>query len=80
MESKIGWIIVEFCDDRSVEVVPDFWLNNYSCAWPKLSKQAKRYVKKRIEPNINDFIFYKSRQIGHKIYGKKNIKNMIRYL
>lgn len=64
MDSVIGWIVVEFCDYESVEVVPNFWLENHSCAWPK----AKKYVQKRIKPNMNDFIFYKSRQIGHKAY------------
>ncbi|XP_060853397.1 uncharacterized protein LOC132931417 [Rhopalosiphum padi] len=72
MDDQIGWIIVEFVDDESVEVVPNCWLKNNSCAWPKASKQAKKYVQKRIKPNMNDFIFYKSRQIGHKVYSSYN--------
>ncbi|KAF0729642.1 SWIM-type domain-containing protein, partial [Aphis craccivora] len=68
MDNQIGWIVVEFVDDESVEVVPNCWLKNNSCAWPKASKQAKKYVQKRIKPNMNDFIFYKSRQIGQKVY------------
>jgi len=64
----VGWIIVEFCDDSSIEVVPKFWLKNNSCAWPKASKQAKKFIQKRIKPNMNDFIFFKSRQIGNKVY------------
>jgi len=68
MDDQIGWIVVEFVDDESVEVVPNFWLKNNSCAWPKASKQAKKYAQKRIKPNMNDFIFYKSKQIGQKVY------------
>jgi len=68
MDERIGWIVVEFSDDTSIEVVPDFWLKNNSCAWPKASKQAKKYIQNRINPNTNDFIFFKSRQIGHKVY------------
>lgn len=68
MDHQIGWIVVEFCDDNSIEVVSDFWLENNSCAWPKASKQAKKFIQKRTKPNTNDFIFFKSRQIGHRIY------------
>jgi hypothetical protein len=68
MDDHFGWIVVEFCDDENVEVVSNFWLKNNSCAWPKASKQAKKYIQKRIKPNMNDFIFYKSRLIGNKVY------------
>lgn len=70
MDSQNSWIIVEFCDDESVEVVPDFWLVNNSCAWPKASKQAKKFVQKRIYPDSKDFLFYKSRQIGSTVYSE----------
>lgn len=32
MDNQIGWIVVEFVDDESVEVVPNCWLKNNSCA------------------------------------------------
>ncbi|XP_025420827.1 uncharacterized protein LOC112690932 [Sipha flava] len=72
MDDHFGWIVVEFCDDENVEVVSNFWLKNNSCAWPKASKQAKKYIQKRIKPNMNDFIFYKSRLIGNKVYNSYN--------
>ncbi|XP_060846836.1 uncharacterized protein LOC132932270 [Rhopalosiphum padi] len=56
------WSVVEFIDDRSVEVVPAYWLNKNKCAWPK--KNSKKFIQKRVKPNEIDFDFLKARKLG----------------
>jgi len=63
-----GWDIVLFKNDNSVEAVPSSWVNKHSCAWPKKSKNAKKYIEKQIKPNPDDFKFYPARKLGNKTY------------
>ena len=63
-----GWDIVLFKNDNSVEAVPSTWLRKHSCAWPKNSRNAKKYIEKQIKPNPDDFIFYPARKLGNKTY------------
>ncbi|CAI6371258.1 unnamed protein product [Macrosiphum euphorbiae] len=56
------WSVVEFFDDNSVEVVPAYWLNKNTCAWPK--KNSKKFIQKRIKPNEIEFDFLKARKMG----------------
>lgn len=72
METQDKWMIVIFNEDHSVEVVPDSWLNNSLCAWPK-SKVTKKIIEKRLKPNNIDFNFFKARQLGKKTFGRDTI-------
>ncbi|XP_026819536.1 uncharacterized protein LOC113558259, partial [Rhopalosiphum maidis] len=51
------WSAVEFIDDRSVEVVPAYWLNKNKRAWPKK-------IQKRVKPNEIEFDFLKAHKLG----------------
>ncbi|KAL5246132.1 hypothetical protein ACI65C_013540 [Semiaphis heraclei] len=44
----IMWSIVEFIDEHTIEVVPDHWVKNKKCAWPKQKtlQIAKAKLKK----------------------------------
>jgi len=70
MDQQIGWIIVIFNNDNSVEAVPDIWLKKNNCAWPAKSKQIKKYIERRIKPNNNDFTFFNARKLGTKVYSE----------
>jgi len=59
------WSIVEFIDEHTIEVVPDHWVKNKKCAWPK--QKVKSNIERRTIPNTFDFDYYPSRII------KKNI-------
>lgn len=69
MDHQHGWIIVVFNNDNSVEAIPDIWLKNNNCAWPK-SKQIKKYIERRVKPNSNDFNFFNARKLGNKVYSE----------
>jgi len=69
MDHQNGWIIVIFNNDNSVEAVPDIWLKNNNCAWPK-SKKIKKYIGRRIKPNNKDFTFFIARKFGNKVYSE----------
>lgn len=56
------WSIVVFDDDKSVEAVPAYWLQNNKCAWPK-----KRFLDRRIKPNEIDFDYLPARKLGENV-------------
>jgi len=68
MSVKVGWNIVSFTDDESIEAVPDIWVKKNTCAWPKIGKHAKKCIEKRTIPSSNEFYFYKARILGNKTY------------
>ncbi|XP_050522109.1 uncharacterized protein LOC126894848 [Daktulosphaira vitifoliae] len=51
------WCVVNFMDDNSVEVVPDFWFNHKTgmCAWPTNHLNNSRFNEKRRIPNRKKF-------------------------
>lgn len=70
------WTIVCFDADNSVEVVPEFWFHNGSCAWPKKNSNSKKFIEKRLKPNEIEFDYYNARSLSKNI-GK--IKLIINY-
>lgn len=75
-----GWGIVCFKDDNTVEAVPTNWVHKKTCAWPKSSKNVKKYIEKQLEPNPDDFYFYPARKLGNKIYGLFYLYNIKFYM
>lgn len=75
------WIIVHFCEDNSVEAVPDIWFINNICAWPIELKYTNKYIETRIKPNKKEFIFLSARTLG-KVYGWYTffVLNIVLYL
>lgn len=63
------WDVVNFVDDNSVEAVPNIWYKKNMCAWPKDTKQIKKFIEKRKEPNSKEFDFYPARKFKDKSYG-----------
>jgi len=62
------WTIVCFEEENCVEVVPDYWLKNGYCAWPKKNiKMPKKYVVRRTKPNELEFDYFKGRPISQNI-------------
>jgi len=59
------WSIIEFVEEKTVEVVPNYWFKNQKCAWPK--NNIKKMIQKRVYPNVVDFNFYLARKIGKDI-------------
>lgn len=59
------WTIVCFIDENCVEVVPTFWFKNGLCAWPQ--KNVKKHITRRINPNEEDFNYYKARILSKNI-------------
>jgi len=55
------WLIVEFIDKHTIEVVPAHWVKNKQCVWPK--KNGKSNIERRTILNIFDFDYYASRII-----------------
>lgn len=64
-----GWDIVNFTNENSVEVVPKNWVRKNTCAWPKNSKNIRKYIEKQIKSNHNDFFMCPARRLGNKTYG-----------
>lgn len=54
----LKWIVVNFIKDNSVEAVPNIWLKQNVCAWPKDLKSVKKYIETCVKPNKHDFIFF----------------------
>lgn len=57
------WSVINFIDDNTVEVVPSFWVNKTSCAWPK--RNAKKFIKDAIAPNEFDFDYLPAKRMCH---------------
>lgn len=74
-----NWIIICFLTDNSIEAVPDTWFYKGKCAWPKVSKLAKKLIEKQIKPNKNDFVYYPARKIGNQLFSKCLFYNTCRY-
>lgn len=65
-----GWDIVCFKNDNSIEAIPTSWIRKNTCAWPKVSRHAKKFIEKQIKPNSTDFIFYPARKLGNRTYSR----------
>lgn len=66
---RIMFSIVHFLGDNSVEAVPSSWFNkkNGTCAWPQNGKIALKLIEKKVDPNDEEFNFFKSREMRNDI-------------
>lgn len=62
--------VVEFTDQREVEVVPDDWIVGEMCWYPnyKSSENIRKAIKRRETPKKETFTMFKARVFGS--YGK----------
>lgn len=58
----MSYIIVEYLDDNTIEVVPKKWIKNDTCPWDK-SLEFKRCIKQQFDAPIH-FKRYAIRRIG----------------
>ncbi|XP_027840246.2 uncharacterized protein LOC114121933 [Aphis gossypii] len=59
------WRVVNFEEDNTVDVVPDFWFKNGYCEWPNKTNRmdAKTSIKRRMKPDEIHFTRFKARSL-----------------
>lgn len=53
------WSVVCFLTDNTIDTVPNFWCKNGICSYPNKASMARKYIKRRVNPNVLEFSKFK---------------------